>query len=81
MLAAEGVVGNYQAMKLLGAGGGGYAFFVSESREAAGRLRDGLERWASRGPRGTGSADGVSASGARVVDLRLNRTGLQVTVS
>lgn len=75
MLAADGVAGNYQAMKLLGAGGGGYGFFVSESAEAAVRLRDGLEAWAA------GRATDANTTGARVVDLSLNRTGLQVTVS
>ena len=74
MLAAPAVAENCQAMKLLGAGGGGYAFFVSESAEAAVRLRDGLEAWAA------GRAQG-GASGARVVELSLNRVGLQVTVS
>jgi hypothetical protein len=88
MLAARGVAGNYQAMKLLGAGGGGYAFFVSLDAAAAERLRDGLEAWAA-GRAGQGadtgaggsSGAGAGASGARVVDLSLNRAGLQVTVS
>ncbi|MEX2442646.1 MAG: hypothetical protein WD492_03510 [Alkalispirochaeta sp.] len=76
MLAAPGVAENYQAMKLLGAGGGGYAFFISESMEAAERLRDGLEAWAAG--RASSRTDG---HGARVVELSLNRAGLQVTVS
>lgn len=75
LLAGDGVAGNYQAMKLLGAGGGGYGFFVSESADAALRLRDGLEAWAA------GRATDAITNGARVVDLSLNRTGLQVTVS
>jgi galactokinase/mevalonate kinase-like predicted kinase len=83
LLAADGVAGNYQAMKLLGAGGGGYAFFVSPDAAAAARLRAGLEAWAAgRAEAGAGTGEsGVGASGARVVDLSLNRAGLQVTVS
>ena len=102
MLAAPGVAGNYQAMKLLGAGGGGYAFFVSESAEAADRLRDGLETWADQRSDSDGGGAGhddsssllasaayrsseergdTHATGARVVELSLNRAGLQVTVS
>ena len=79
MLRAPGVVGNYQAMKLPGAGGGGYAFFVSESVEAAGKLRAGLEAWAESRV-SSESADAL-ATGARVVEMSLNRVGLQVTVS
>lgn len=63
------VSGRYQAMKLLGAGGGGYGFFVSENREQADRLRHGLEEW------------GATHRGARLVDLSLNRAGLEVTIS
>jgi galactokinase/mevalonate kinase-like predicted kinase len=86
MLAADGVAGNYQAMKLLGAGGGGYAFFVSADAESARRLQDGLEAWAARrAGQGGGSEEagsrGAGATGARVVELSLNRAGLQVTVS
>jgi galactokinase/mevalonate kinase-like predicted kinase len=86
MLAADGVTGNYQAMKLLGAGGGGYAFFVSPDAAAAARLRAGLEAWAAeRAEAGAGTgaigSSGAGASGARVVELSLNRAGLQVTVS
>jgi len=83
MLVAPGVAENYDAMKLLGAGGGGYAFFVSESAEAAARLQDGLEAWAARrlGASGDVGARGNGGSGARVVGLSLNKVGLQVTVS
>lgn len=63
------VTGKYESMKLLGAGGGGYGFFVSKSSEQADRLRNGLEEW------------GAANSGARLVDLSLNTTGLEVTVS
>jgi galactokinase/mevalonate kinase-like predicted kinase len=61
----------YRGMKLLGAGGGGYGFFVSDNGESALRLREALEGWS------------VSAGNprARVVDMALNQAGLQVTVS
>ena len=65
------VAPHYDAMKLLGAGGGGFTFFVSESADAARRLRDALDQWAA----------GSGNTRARVVDLALNQTGLQVTVS
>lgn len=65
----QSVSGEYQAMKLLGAGGGGYGFFVSEDRQQAERLRTSLDRW------------GDTHRGARLVDLSLNPTGLEVTVS
>ncbi|MEX2587804.1 MAG: hypothetical protein WD602_07435, partial [Actinomycetota bacterium] len=88
MLRAPGVAENYQAMKLLGAGGGGYAFFVSSDATATDRLRAGLEAWAAGRAAGgdVTEANGASttasgASGARVVELSLNRAGLQVTVS
>jgi galactokinase/mevalonate kinase-like predicted kinase len=55
-------------MKLLGAGGGGFAFFVSPEAEAARRLRALL---ASR----------FEDERARLVDLSLNKIGLEVTVS
>ncbi len=58
----------YSSVKLLGAGGGGYALFVSETARDAERLREGLT---VRSPNNR----------ARVVDCSLNRTGLQVTVS
>lgn len=61
------VRGLYRGMKLLGAGGGGYALFVSENGSQAEELRHRLE--AIENPR------------ARVVDFSLNRNGLQVTVS
>ena len=60
---------HWRAMKLLGAGGGGYSLFLSESLEQANRLRDALERL---------SADSASA---RLVDFSLSRAGLQVSVS
>ena len=62
---------HYQAVKLLGAGGGGYALFISESVAAAGRLRAELDAQVAEtdNPR------------ARRVDVSLNKLGLQVTVS
>ncbi len=62
---------HYQAQKLLGAGGGGFAFFVSPSAAEAGQLKEVLTDWAAHhnNPR------------ARVVDLSLNQTGLEVSVS
>ncbi|MDA8426087.1 MAG: hypothetical protein M0Z80_08100, partial [Treponema sp.] len=58
----------YSGMKLLGAGGGGFAFFVSPEAEAARRLRALLT---SR----------FEDERARLVDLSLNKIGLEVTVS
>jgi galactokinase/mevalonate kinase-like predicted kinase len=58
----------YSGMKLLGAGGGGYALFLSPTIEDADTLRNIL---ASR------SAD----EKARLVDFSLNPDGLRVTVS
>ncbi|HUW39937.1 MAG TPA: L-fucokinase [Rectinemataceae bacterium] len=55
-------------MKLLGAGGGGFAFFISPTPEAAQSLRSLL---ASR----------FEDDRARLVDLSLNKVGLEVTVS
>ena len=63
MLAAPGVAENCQAMKLLGAGGGGYAFFVSESAKAAGRVGDvGCRSHARRHVRGPESLTSVSTA-------------------
>ena len=59
----------YQSAKLLGAGGGGYALFVSATAADAKRLKEYLA-----------TAPDVP-DGARVVDFSLNREGLQVTVS
>jgi len=62
---------HYQAVKLLGAGGGGYAFFMSQSAEAADSLRCALDHYV-----------GVTANPrARRVAFELNKRGLQVTVS
>lgn len=62
---------HYQAVKLLGAGGGGYALFISPSADAAATLRQALDSHvaATANPR------------ARRVELSLNKRGLQVTVS
>ena len=62
---------HYQAVKLLGAGGGGYAFFVSGSASGAEKLRRELDGFVleSGNPR------------ARRVDFSLNKVGLVVTVS
>ena len=60
---------HWSAAKLLGAGGGGYAMFMSDSVQSADRLK---ERLASRS-----SASDV----ARLVDFSLSRTGLEVSVS
>ena len=67
MLSAPGVTENYQAMKLLGAGGG--IRRVPQRRAAGDVGSDGAGTTAPR------------ASGVRVVELSLNRPGLQVTVS
>lgn len=58
---------HYRGAKLLGAGGGGYCLFVSESQQQAGRLRAALEE--------------ISDESARIVDFSLNREGLEVSVS
>jgi len=58
----------YEGMKLLGAGGGGFALFMSSDREGADGLRKVL-------------ADRFEDERARIVDFSLNKTGLQVTVS
>jgi len=55
-------------VKLLGAGGGGYALFASPDRQLADALRQILVRR-------------FENDKARIVDFSLNQTGLQVTVS
>lgn len=60
--------GLYLGMKLLGAGGGGYALFISESPAQASRLRQRLR-------------DKHENDRARIVDMSLNRRGLLVSVS
>ena len=60
---------HWSAVKLLGAGGGGYALFLSRNVEQANHLRDALAKQAAR-----------SAS-ARLVEFSLSRAGLQVSVS
>jgi galactokinase/mevalonate kinase-like predicted kinase len=67
LLAATAV--SWRAVKLLGAGGGGYALFMSESRAQADALRASLETHAQQSP------------AARLVDFSLSRVGLQVSVS
>ncbi len=64
----SGVDGLYSGMKLLGAGGGGYMLFVSESTEQASMLREKL------------SAD-FENDKARIVEFSINHTGLQISVS
>jgi len=58
----------YRGMKLLGAGGGGFALFLSKDAESAKRLRALLS---SR----------FEDDRARLVDFSLNKKGLEVTVS
>jgi galactokinase/mevalonate kinase-like predicted kinase len=58
----------YSGMKLLGAGGGGYALFASKTECHAEKLRDTLD---SASPN----------SNARIVDFSMNPYGLKVTVS
>jgi galactokinase/mevalonate kinase-like predicted kinase len=58
----------FSGMKLLGAGGGGFGFFVSPDADAAKRLRSVLEKR-------------FENERARLVDFSLNKTGLEVTVS
>ncbi len=55
-------------MKLLGAGGGGFAYFISPDRRQAELLRELLE-------------ERFADDRARLVDFSLSRAGLQVTVS
>jgi galactokinase/mevalonate kinase-like predicted kinase len=55
-------------MKLLGAGGGGFALFLSPDRGAVDALRGILTRE-------------FEDDRARIVDFSLNKRGLQVTVS
>lgn len=59
--------GLFSGMKLLGAGGGGYILFVSDSIEMADRLRN---RLAS-----------INHERARVIEMGINVQGLRVTVS
>jgi galactokinase/mevalonate kinase-like predicted kinase len=63
-----GTHGLWAGMKLLGAGGGGYALFLSESESQADALRDKLRR-------------DFENEKARIVDFSLNPAGLQVSVS
>lgn len=58
----------FLGMKLLGAGGGGYALFASETEEKAENLRAVL----------TNQFEG---NRARIVDFSLNKTGLHISVS
>jgi galactokinase/mevalonate kinase-like predicted kinase len=58
----------YRGVKLLGAGGGGYALFISSDRAKAEKLKQVLSRRASN-------------SKARLLDLSLNDEGLWVSVS
>jgi galactokinase/mevalonate kinase-like predicted kinase len=60
--------GLYTGMKFLGAGGGGYAIFVSESPAQASRLRQRLR-------------EEHENDRARIVEISLNRKGLLVSVS
>lgn len=61
------VSGLYEGMKLLGAGGGGYALFLSRSEHDADSLRERLSA--------------LEDDRARLVDMDLNTDGLCVTVS
>ena len=60
---------HWSAAKLLGAGGGGYALFLSETRSDADRLREALD------------ARAAQSEAARLVEFGLSRAGLQVSVS
>jgi galactokinase/mevalonate kinase-like predicted kinase len=62
-----GLRGMFSGMKLLGAGGGGYVLFLSDSPDRAHRLLDRLES--------------IEHERARVVGMSISREGLQVTVS
>jgi galactokinase/mevalonate kinase-like predicted kinase len=55
-------------MKLLGAGGGGFALFISKDRRQADDLRDVLRSQ-------------FEDDRARLVDFTLDKKGLEVTVS
>jgi galactokinase/mevalonate kinase-like predicted kinase len=59
---------HWRGMKLLGAGGGGFAFFISDTEKDAECLQDVLR---SR----------FENDRARLVNFSLNKTGLEVTVS
>jgi galactokinase/mevalonate kinase-like predicted kinase len=63
-----GTSGLWRGMKLLGAGGGGYALFVSEDPDQGEALRLRLR-------------ESFENERARIVDFSLNPLGLQVTVS
>jgi len=63
-----GVEGWYSGMKLLGAGGGGYALFMSTDWEQAETLKETLRK-------------NHENNKARLVDFSLNQEGLQVSVS
>ncbi len=58
----------WKGMKLLGAGGGGFALFVSPDHRSAVRLRSLL-------------AERFEDDRARLVDFGLDKRGLEVTVS
>ena len=58
----------FHGMKLLGAGGGGYALFISDTLSSAEQLREALR-------------NGFEAERARLVDFSLNQDGMLVTVS
>ena len=60
---------HWSAIKLLGAGGGGYGLFLSDTVDQANRLRDALAAHAADSP------------SARLVEFSLSRPGLQVSVS
>lgn len=62
--------GNYAAASLAGAGGGGFGFFLCRDRQQALRLKELLAERSNR-----------PGSMASVYNSRINRTGLQVTVS
>ena len=59
---------HFLGVKLLGAGGGGYALFASDSEEQADGLRSILRR-------------NFEGNRARIVDFSLNEIGLQISVS
>ena len=62
------IEGHYAALKLAGAGGGGYMLILAENRDRAVRIRQLLE-------------ENPLNSRARFVDLDLSKTGLQISRS
>ncbi len=62
------IEGDYAALKLAGAGGGGYMLILAENRDRASRIRQLLE-------------ENPLNARARFVDIELSKTGLQISRS